>query len=82
MINIKNYIKIINLHFFENIWQFGFVLLYPFLFDKVLNTNKKILIDSFIDLIKYEFEFFSNMNFEKNFNVTPYKIFFTKSFSF
>ena len=66
MNNFNNCVKVIDREYFENIWQYGFVLLYTYLYDRALNKNKRFLINRFIDAIKYEFDFLNNMNFEKN----------------
>ena len=66
MNNFNYYVKVIDREYFENIWQYGFVLLYTYLYDRALNKNKRFLINRFIDAIKYEFDFLNNLNFEKN----------------
>ena len=52
MNNFNNHVKVIDREYFENIWQYIFVLLYTFLYDRALNKNKRFLINRFIDSIK------------------------------
>ena len=74
MINFDKYVKLIHPEYFDSMFQFGYVLLYTFLYDKALNQNHGVnengfSLRFFIDSIKNEFDFLNNMNFSKNYHI-------------
>ena len=73
MINFNKFVKLIHPEYFDNVYQFGYVLLYTFLFDKALNRDVKdssFSFNYFIDSIKEELGFLNNMNFSKDYHIS------------